>query len=107
MGAYIAYRNKHCNTQYCRVGKDSPAKLCENANMKKSPKAKKPTPKPKEPAEPNFLKEWREWAGLTQDELAELIGTNNNSQISLLETGGRKLSRNGREGSPRTSKEGP
>lgn len=45
--------------------------------------------KPKAPA--NNLRAWREFRELTQDELAELIGTNG-SVISLLESGTRGLS---------------
>lgn len=39
----------------------------------------------------NHLRAWREYRGLTQAELAELIGTADNV-ISLLESGGRRLS---------------
>jgi len=40
---------------------------------------------------PNNLRAWREYRGLTQDELADLVGTNG-SVISLLESGARGLS---------------
>lgn len=40
---------------------------------------------------PNNLRAWREFRGLTQDELAALVGTNG-SVISLLESGTRGLS---------------
>lgn len=39
----------------------------------------------------NHLKAWREFRGLTQEQLAEKVGTSG-SVISLLESGGRKLS---------------
>lgn len=39
----------------------------------------------------NHLRAWREFRGLTQDELAEKVGTAGNV-ISLLESGGRRLS---------------
>ena len=41
--------------------------------------------------EPNFLKAWREFRHMTQDELGEAAGTTG-SVVSLLESGGRKLS---------------
>lgn len=41
--------------------------------------------------EPNHLKAWREFRHMTQDELAEAAETTG-SVISLLESGGRKLS---------------
>lgn len=41
--------------------------------------------------ETNHLKAWREFRGMTQDALAEKVGTTN-SVISLLESGDRKLS---------------
>jgi len=47
--------------------------------------------KRKKTSRPNKLTAWREFRGLTQDELAALIGTNG-SVISLLESGGRGLS---------------
>lgn len=40
---------------------------------------------------PNSLKAWREFRGLSQEALGELVGTNG-SQISMLETGERGLS---------------
>lgn len=40
---------------------------------------------------PNFLKAWREFRGLTQQELADLVGTNAN-MIGYLENGERGLS---------------
>jgi transcriptional regulator with XRE-family HTH domain len=40
---------------------------------------------------PNFLREWRAFRGLTQQQLAEAVGTNSN-MIQYLETGGRGLS---------------
>jgi transcriptional regulator with XRE-family HTH domain len=45
---------------------------------------------PRDP-EPNFLKAWREFRGLTQARLGEAVGTNG-SVISLLEAGDRRLS---------------
>lgn len=39
----------------------------------------------------NHLRAWREYRGLTQAELAEKVGTTDNV-ISLLESGGRRLS---------------
>jgi transcriptional regulator with XRE-family HTH domain len=39
----------------------------------------------------NHLRAWREFRGLTQEELAERVGTAGNV-ISLLESGGRRLS---------------
>lgn len=45
--------------------------------------------KPDQPL--HFLKEWREFRGFTQENLAEAVGTDK-SVISLLESGGRGLS---------------
>ena len=39
---------------------------------------------------PNFLRSWREHRGLTQGQLAEMVGTTG-SVISLLESGARGL----------------
>lgn len=70
--------------QYCGPDKDSRAVFCENANMVKHKKTQEKTPE-------NHLKAWREWAEMTQEELAAKVGTNN-SVISLIESGNRKLS---------------
>lgn len=40
---------------------------------------------------PNFLRAWRDFRGMTQDELAAAVGTNQN-MIAYLETGERGLS---------------
>lgn len=45
---------------------------------------------PKKPAA-NHLRAWREYRSLTQEQLAELVGTTGNV-ISLLESGDRRLS---------------
>lgn len=52
----------------------------------KPKRQKRPLDKP-----PHFLKEWREHKQLTQEQLADLVGTDK-SVISLLESGGRGLS---------------
>jgi len=60
----------------CAPCNDAFDAVCDNATM---------------PGERNYLRQWREKAGLSQDELAERVGTTK-SVISLLENEKRPLS---------------
>lgn len=80
-GLHIANRFAICKV--CSPGNDAPARVRETANMGK--------PRQKVEQRHNYLRVWREFRKMTQEQLADLVGTNK-SVISLLENSERGLS---------------
>jgi transcriptional regulator with XRE-family HTH domain len=74
--------------RFCAYGaKDSLSAAAPSLCMARPRKAGRPRPLPPT----HFLKEWRDYRGLTQDQLARLLGLSEHSQVSKYESGETKL----------------
>lgn len=77
-GARFANREPRCKRKVRVFGNDSFLRISQYANMAKGNKSKGAQPR-------HFLKEWREFRKMTQEQLAEAVGTSK-SVISELES---------------------
>jgi transcriptional regulator with XRE-family HTH domain len=75
----FAYRKPSGKPLVCALFNDSRAVVLQTANM--------PGPRRSKEKPQHYLKEWREFRHLTQQQLADAVGTDK-SVISLLENGG-------------------